>query len=239
MFIKNLSTGKKEVLFDATNAKPSLPQSRPREQQAERESQRLWSKVTAAIKKGDQRVATDEKTLIEDRQREEAAERGDGVEWKPKLFRRAMGAAGRGGPGDESGEESLDWVIDASVDGKTPEELTKQILAIAPILPSGNAEAAQQSPQSLNLQKSSAPQTPVANHRPQDSHQANNQSAPTSHPIDFGTDGVARDANPGPGPNTTRITSGLKGLSMGSQPPQVTRTDSVDGGEDQFVDAEM
>ena len=60
-------------------------------------------------------MATDEKSAIEDRQREEAAERGEGVEWKPKLFRKALGAAGNGGPGDEEGEEKLDWVIDAKV----------------------------------------------------------------------------------------------------------------------------
>lgn len=84
-------------------------------EQSERESQRLWSKVTPAIKKGDHRVATDEKTLIEDRQREEAAQRGEGVEWEPKLFRKALGSSGKGGPGDEPGEENLDWVINATV----------------------------------------------------------------------------------------------------------------------------
>lgn len=75
----------------------------------------MWSKVTAAIKKVDHRAATDEKTIIEDRQREEAAQRGEGVEWRPKLFRKALGAEGAGGPGDEAGEEKLDWVIDATM----------------------------------------------------------------------------------------------------------------------------
>lgn len=108
-------TGKKDVLFDASRAKPTLPKSRPIHDQADRESQKLWAGVTQAIKKADQKTATDEKSLIEDRQREEAAQRGEGVEWKPKLFRKALGAAGHGGPGDEAGEESLDWVIDAKV----------------------------------------------------------------------------------------------------------------------------
>ena len=106
-------TGKKQLLFDATHAKETPPKARPLSEQTDRESQKLWSGVTAAIKKADQRTATDEKTLIEDRQREEAAQRGEGVEWQPKLFRRV--GAGRSGPGDEPGEENLDWVIDANM----------------------------------------------------------------------------------------------------------------------------
>ncbi len=55
-------------------------------------------------------VATDEKTKIEDRQRDEAAKRtADGVDWQPKLFRPV-----RSGPGQsEEGEEALDWILDA------------------------------------------------------------------------------------------------------------------------------
>lgn len=102
-------------MFDATRAKESRPKSRPLEEQGDRESQKLWAKVTQAIKVADQRTATDEKTVIEDRQREEAAQRGEGVEWQPRLFRKARGASGGGGPGDEAGEENLDWVIDADM----------------------------------------------------------------------------------------------------------------------------
>lgn len=46
-------------------------------------------------------------------QRAEASERGEHAEWQPKLFRRARGTGG--GPGDEDGEETLDWVIDATM----------------------------------------------------------------------------------------------------------------------------
>jgi len=82
------------------------------EEQDERESQKLWLKVTKAIKAKDQEVATDEKTRIEDMQREEAAKRADeGVDWHPRLFRRVRG--GRGGP--EEGEEDLDWIINAKM----------------------------------------------------------------------------------------------------------------------------
>ena len=106
-------TGKKELLFDATRAKETVPKARPIEEQTDRESQKLWGKVTQAIKVADQKTATDEKTRIEDMQREEASQRGEGGEWKPKLFRRARGSGG--GPGDEAGEDSLDWVIDANM----------------------------------------------------------------------------------------------------------------------------
>ena len=57
-------------------------------------------------------LATDEKTKIEDTQRQEAARRAeDGVEWLPRLFR-----AVRAGPGgSEEGEEDLDWILNANM----------------------------------------------------------------------------------------------------------------------------
>ncbi|KAL7269999.1 Oxysterol-binding protein OBPa [Rhizina undulata] len=128
MFIKDLKTGKKELFFDATDAIPTLPAVRPFSEQDERESQKLWRPVVAALKKRDQEMATDEKFRIEDRQREEARTReAEGVEWKPRFFRQVDLSKGE--------EEGLDWVISARIDGTTPEEQTKQILAIAPILP--------------------------------------------------------------------------------------------------------
>ena len=107
-----VQTGKKQLLFDASHARETPPRTRPIEEQDERESQRLWQKVTTAIKQRDQLTATDEKTKIEDRQREEAARRADeGVDWTPRLFRRVQG--GPGGP--EEGEEDLDWIIRAKM----------------------------------------------------------------------------------------------------------------------------
>lgn len=53
--------------------------------------------------------------MIEDRQREEATQRPEGTEWKPQLFRKALGGSGAGGPGDCAGEESLEWVIEAEL----------------------------------------------------------------------------------------------------------------------------
>ncbi|KAF2708070.1 hypothetical protein K504DRAFT_468446 [Pleomassaria siparia CBS 279.74] len=132
MYIKDLTTGRKELLFDASRAKETPPKSRPLEEQEERESQKLWYKVTDAIKRKDQDTATDEKSRIEDMQREEAAKRvNTEIEWSPQLFRRVQGGHG----GSEEGEEDLDFIINAKVDGKTPAEQVKQILQIHAILP--------------------------------------------------------------------------------------------------------
>lgn len=100
------------MLFNATNARHTPPLVRPLEEQDERESQKLWHKTVLAIKEQNHEAATDEKTKIEDRQREEAAKRQrDGIEWQPRLFRRVRG--GPGGP--EEGEEDLDWILAAKM----------------------------------------------------------------------------------------------------------------------------
>lgn len=100
------------MFFDAQKSKPTNPIVRPLEDQGERESQRLWQKVAQAVKDRDHDLATDEKSLIEERQREEAAKRAaDGLEWTPRLFRRVKGGPG----GSEEGEEDLEWIISGSM----------------------------------------------------------------------------------------------------------------------------
>ncbi len=100
------------MFFNALQSKHTPPVSRPLEEQEERESQRLWYKTAQAVKDRNHELATDEKTKIEEVQREEAALRAnDGVEWHPRLFRRV-----RGGPGaPEEGEEDLEWIINAQM----------------------------------------------------------------------------------------------------------------------------
>ncbi|KAJ5137528.1 hypothetical protein N7526_003761 [Penicillium atrosanguineum] len=143
MHIKNVLTHQKEVLFDASHAKHSKPVARPTEEQGERESQRLWEKTVKAILTSNHVAATDEKTKIEDRQREEAARRADeGVDWKPRLFRAVQGGPG----GSEEGDEDLDWIINTEVDSHNPQIATKQIMAIAPILPGQAAGATPEEP---------------------------------------------------------------------------------------------
>ncbi|PKS12016.1 hypothetical protein jhhlp_001312 [Lomentospora prolificans] len=132
MYITDVRTGQQEMFFDGRKSKPSPPTVRPIEDQEERESQRLWQKVVQAVKNRDHEVATDEKTLIEDRQRQEAAMRAaDGIEWTPRLFRRV-----RGGPGgSEEGEEDLEWFINAHIDPRLPpEKIAEQIMAIYPVI---------------------------------------------------------------------------------------------------------
>lgn len=213
MFIKDLSTGKKELLFDATHAKPSYPQSRPLEEQQPRESQKLWSETTRAIKKMDHRGATDAKTAIEDEQRREAAERGEGHVWKPKLFKSAP-------PGDE---EKLDWIIDAYVDPQaTPPQQIEQILAIAPILPGQT--------QSSDYQESKALPSQQGKDLPAHGKEEH------SDLIDFGqNDGASSGA-------TATAPSGAaqQKLQQPLQPGKggrVVRSDSL-GNEEAFLDAE-
>lgn len=100
------------MLFDATNARHTPPTARPLEEQDGRESQKLWHKTIVALKDRNHEVATDEKTKIEDMQREEAARRvNEGVEWHPRLFRKIQGGPG----GLEEGEEDLDWILNSDM----------------------------------------------------------------------------------------------------------------------------
>ena len=228
MSIKDLSTGKKEVLFDATHAKPSIPKSRPIEEQAPRESQRLWYSTTQAIKKADQRVATDEKSKIEDEQRREAAERGENA-WRPKLFKQAP-------PGDE---EKLDWIIDTEVDSSAPaEKQVEQILSIAPILPGSTESKDHQSAKSLPSQQGKAlPQPP----------ESSKTAGGGGDLIDFG-----QNDNPQSAPGSSAQVQSIQKAQPARQNMQeplmpvrsnergqpLRRTDSI-GNEETFVDAEM
>ena len=110
--LTSMQTGHKEVLFNASHAKHTAPIVRPIEEQEERESQRLWLKTVLAIKESNHTAATEEKSKVEDRQRDETAKRAEqGIEWQPKLFRQV-----RGGPGgSEEGEEDLDWILNANM----------------------------------------------------------------------------------------------------------------------------
>ncbi|KAJ9157724.1 Oxysterol-binding protein-like protein OBPa [Pleurostoma richardsiae] len=131
MYLKNIKTGKKEMFFNGLRSKPTRPLVRPIEEQEERESQRLWQKTAQAVKERNHELATDEKTKVEDMQREEAAKRAqEGIEWHPRLFRRVKGGPG----GIDEGEEDLEWIINAHIDSDTPEKQVEQILAIYPIV---------------------------------------------------------------------------------------------------------
>jgi hypothetical protein len=81
------STNRKSTLWEVTDAIKSSRLKRysvAQKDQADRESVKLWSKVTAALIEGNQTEATAEKTRLEDMQRKEAKERL-GV-FEPKHF---------------------------------------------------------------------------------------------------------------------------------------------------------
>jgi hypothetical protein len=132
MFIKDTTTHQREMFFNANTAKPSPPLVRPVEDQEERESQRLWEKTARAVKERNHELATDEKTKIEDRQREEAAKRAqDGVEWHPRLFRHVDPAHDAA----EQGEEDLEWIINTDIDySASPQQQAEQVMGIFPIV---------------------------------------------------------------------------------------------------------
>lgn len=108
MFIKDLRTGQRAAFFDAKRAKHTRPNARPITEQGERESQRLWQAVCKAVHVADHQTATEEKAKIEDRQRQEAQQRQEqGIEWKPKLFRRIDAQH----PGLTEDEEDLEYIL--------------------------------------------------------------------------------------------------------------------------------
>ncbi|KAH8675536.1 hypothetical protein BX600DRAFT_507766 [Xylariales sp. PMI_506] len=158
MYLKDLRTGHKEMFFNGAKSKPSKPKARPLEEQDERESQRLWLNTANAVKEKNHELATDEKTKIEDMQREEAAKRAaDGVEWHPRLFRRV-----KGGPGaEDEGEEELEWLINAHINGETPEKQAAQIMAIYPIIPGQKASQANAIPPRSPTSHSGATEKPA------------------------------------------------------------------------------
>lgn len=238
MHIKDLSTGKKELFFDASTAKPTFPKARPLSEQGPRESQRLWDPTVRAIKKADQKVATDEKSKVEDEQRKEAAERGE-EEWQPLLFRPVP-------PGDE---EKLDWILKAQVDDRAPpEKQVEQILAITPILPGqGPGPEFAQGAKQPSEQSRSQPSQPL-----QQPQQAGRGAG--GDLIDFGQHDGGSSAVPSqPTQGASKgLAAGMGGMSLngGSQGVQqaqqqrpsgpgnpLRRMDSL-GNEDTFIDAE-
>ncbi|KAI9811129.1 MAG: hypothetical protein M1832_001060 [Thelocarpon impressellum] len=183
MYIRNVVTGHRELLFDATHAKATPPQVRPLEEQDDRESEKLWQKVVVALNQRNHEVATDEKARIEDMQRAEAAQRLEsGEEWRPRLFRPA-----RGGPGEpEEGHADLDWILDADIDGATIEEQTQQILSIVPIVSGSGPSERPERPERQPSKRREAPRSKQA--------QPARGGAEDDNLIDFGQDDAPAQA---------------------------------------------
>ena len=182
-------------------------------------------------------------------QRDEAAKRAEtGKEWQPRYFRAVQG--GPGGP--EEGEEDLDWILNANMwvllatpsippaadvisDGPSSEAITKQILAIAPIVKGQRASQQSQQPQQpQQFQQTPSPaqnaQQPVGGH---------------GDLIDFGQEAPQaqhvlpqRSAQQQPIQDTYTSGPGLQAPLQPEIGEPIVRRDTNTGAVDEFVDAE-
>lgn len=86
LFIKGKNSSK-ESFFNVSKHPVIAKSVEPLDDQEWNESRKLWSKVTAGLAAKDMDAATDEKTFIENRQREETAvRRKEGLQWHPRFF---------------------------------------------------------------------------------------------------------------------------------------------------------
>ncbi|KAH6934797.1 hypothetical protein HPB50_000937 [Hyalomma asiaticum] len=90
IFLRDKKTQEEQVLWHPTQEVRSKRLKRstvPLELQQEYESERLWQHVSAAIIRGDQLAATEEKTILEEAQRRNTKERQARMEpWVPRFF---------------------------------------------------------------------------------------------------------------------------------------------------------
>ncbi|EFA79871.1 oxysterol binding family protein [Heterostelium album PN500] len=87
--ITNTKKKTTEVFWDCKTAKKTPRIIRPISTQEANESQRLWTHVSQAIIKKDQKEATNEKIKLENEQRNGVKDRKEkGVEWEPKYFKK-------------------------------------------------------------------------------------------------------------------------------------------------------
>ncbi|KAI9480573.1 MAG: hypothetical protein EXX96DRAFT_480081 [Benjaminiella poitrasii] len=86
LFIKGKSSSK-QSFFNVSKHKCIPKLVEPLDNQEWNESRKLWSKVTAGLASKDMDTATNEKTFIENRQREETAVRQkEGLQWHSRFF---------------------------------------------------------------------------------------------------------------------------------------------------------
>ncbi|XP_052798059.1 oxysterol-binding protein-related protein 8-like isoform X5 [Mya arenaria] len=92
IYIKDKTTGESSLFFSPTpdiRAKRLKRYTVPIELQGDMESERMWKKVSDAVITQDMHAATQEKFVLEERQRQEAKERkAQLLTWVPRLFER-------------------------------------------------------------------------------------------------------------------------------------------------------
>ncbi|ODQ50232.1 hypothetical protein SAICODRAFT_173898 [Saitoella complicata NRRL Y-17804] len=190
MTLRDLRTKKTTILFDARGARPATHDMKPLSEQDERESQRLWDPVTRAIKKRDQDAATDAKSAIEERQRQEQRRReAEGAQWEPRFFVRRAGTA------DE-------WILKEDVDfSGDSEEVKKHIRAIT----TGYVEPTT-STTSTAAATSTVPATPTKPPAPQPGATPSSASRPPQ--LSYGGGVPATPSQTATPTSPTRITGG-------------------------------
>jgi len=88
MVAKWTNSGKSETFLDVTKHAPHKKICRKIDEQEKCESRRQWREVTAGLKFGDIEAATNAKIGLEQKQRDDAAERKEsGVKWENKYFK--------------------------------------------------------------------------------------------------------------------------------------------------------
>nr|XP_022335054.1 oxysterol-binding protein-related protein 8-like isoform X4 [Crassostrea virginica] len=92
IYIRDRATGESHLFWSPTSEVKSQRLKRytvPIDHQEEMESERLWKNVSDAVVSSDMHAATQEKYILEERQRNEAKERkAKMLEWVPRLFER-------------------------------------------------------------------------------------------------------------------------------------------------------
>ena len=91
IFYKDKRKGESELFWSGIDPKVKSNRLKrfivPLDEQLDNESEKLWHKVTLAIQKQDQNMATVEKTNLEEAQRDAARQRSSRLElWEPKFF---------------------------------------------------------------------------------------------------------------------------------------------------------
>lgn len=200
---------------------------------------RLWSRVTDAIRKGDQDAATESKSAIEDRQRELAKLREDaGEEFVPHYFKKQSSGEHRAKfvlPDGKSAQEQIEavemWIFGTT----TPHTQEDKSAISAPKVPSKTEATAsapapvssQGQPQQQDKAAAQPPATPakttttatpshsIAMAAPQHSHISSEASSPESgHGHSFFKLGSGRKKHTG-----SVSSSYFSGLTSKSPPP--------------------
>ncbi|KAL3313377.1 Oxysterol-binding protein- protein 9 [Cichlidogyrus casuarinus] len=87
VMMANWADGRSEVFFDTRKSAVCAKRVRPRFEQENFESRKLWQDVTMHLKRGTIEQATEAKSILEQRQREEAKHRRENnLDWKPRFF---------------------------------------------------------------------------------------------------------------------------------------------------------